>query len=320
MIRYLSCKNAQIVESADQAKVSSLLAEPDAKLWVDIHLDNTREIQWLEETFHFHPLTIEDCTHRNQRPKVEDYDDYFFLVLHTCRHNSTQDQLETQEIHLFVSTHFIVTVRGESSPQLDLVYQRYRSEASLWAKGVDFLLYRISDALMDNYFPLLDDIEEKLDQLEDKILEGLDEDALKQLFILKRNLSFLRKVVSPLRDAFSTLGRREISPVSEKTAIYLRDIHDHLIRATELINSYRDTVGSALDIYLSSVSNRMNDIMKRLAVVATIFLPLSFLAGFFGMNFEAMPFGNIRLFILSLAIFVAVPATMAWWFYRKRWF
>ncbi|MCI0528679.1 MAG: hypothetical protein L0Y56_14675, partial [Nitrospira sp.] len=202
---------------------------------------------------------------------------------------------------------------------LDLVYQRYRSEALLWTKGVDFLLYRISDALVDNYFPLLDEVEDKLDQLEDKILVGLDEDALKQLFMLKRSLSFLRKTVSPLRDAFNVLGRGDLSPVSEKTAIYLRDIHDHLIRATELINSYRDTVGSALDIYLSTVSNRMNEIIKRLAIVATIFLPLSFLAGFFGMNFEAMPFGNIRLFVLSLALFVALPATMAWWFYRKRW-
>lgn len=320
MIRYLYCKNGHIVESMDHAKVSSLLAEPDAKFWVDIHWENTREMQWLEETFRFHPLTIEDCTHRNQRPKVEDYDDYFFLVLHGCKHNHTQEELETQEIHLFVSAHYIVTVRGEASSQLDLVYQRYRSEAPLWAKGVDFLLYRISDALVDNYFPLLDEIEDKLEQLEDKILVGLDEDALKQLFMLKRNLSFLRKVVSPLRDAFSILGRREISPVSEKTAIYLRDIHDHLIRATELINSYRDTVGSALDIYLSTVSNRMNDIMKRLAVVATIFLPLSFLAGFFGMNFQAMPYGNIGFFGMSLALFVGLPVTMAWWFYHKRWF
>ncbi len=319
MIRYLYCKNAQLGEGMDQAKVSSLLAEPDAKLWVDIHWENTREMQWLEETFRFHPLTIEDCTHRNQRPKVEDYDDYFFLVLHGCKHNHTQEELETQEIHLFVSTNYIVTVRGEASPQLDLVYQRYRSEAPLWTKGVDFLLYRISDALVDNYFPLLDEVEDKLDQLEDKILVGLDEDALKQLFMLKRSLSFLRKTVSPLRDAFNVLGRGDLSPVSEKTAIYLRDIHDHLIRATELINSYRDTVGSALDIYLSTVSNRMNEIIKRLAVVATIFLPLSFLAGFFGMNFEAMPFGNIRLFVFSLALFLALPATMAWWFYRNRW-
>lgn len=319
MIRFLYSKNGHIVEGLDPAKVPSFLAEPDAKLWVDIQWENNREIQWLEQTFRFHPLTIEDCTHRNQRPKVEDYDGYFFAALHSSTFRHPEKELDTQETHFFVASNYMVTVRDEASPQLDWVYQRYKTEAALWGRGIDFLFYRVSDALMDSYFPLLDEIEDRIDQLEDQILIGPDEDTLKQLFVLKRDLTFLRKVVSPLRDVFSILGRREVSPVSEKTAIYLRDIHDHLIRATELINSCRDTVGGALDIYLSTVSKRMNEIMKRLAVVATIFLPLSFLAGFFGMNFQNMPYGDIRLFALSLALFLGVPSFMAWWFYRKRW-
>lgn len=319
MIRYLYCKNAHVVEGLDTAKVSSLLAEPDIKMWIDIQWETSREIQWLEETFHFHPLSIEDCTHRNQRPKVEDYDGYLFAVLHSCALRSSGGDLDTQETHFFVAPQYIVTVRAEASPQLDLVYQRYRVEAGIWNKGTDFLFYRLSDALMDSYFPLLDEIENNIDELEDKILIDPDENILKQLFMLKKYLTFLRKVVSPLRDVFNILGRRDVSPVSERTAIYFRDVHDHLLRGSELINSYRDMVGGALDIYLSTVSNRMNEIIKRLAVVATIFLPMSFLAGFFGMNFQAMPYGDGSFFLVSIAIFLGLPSMMAWWFYRKRW-
>jgi len=320
MIRFLYSKNGHIVEGLDPAKVSSFLAEPDAKLWVDIQWENSHEIQWMEQTFRFHPLTIEDCTHRNQRPKVEDYDDYFFAVLHSSTFRHAEKEVDTQETHFFVASNYMVTVRDEASPQLDFVYQRYKTETALWGRGIDFLFYRVSDAQMDSYFPLLDEIEDHIDQLEDKILVSPAEDTLKQFFVLKRDLTFLRKVVSPLRDVFNILGRGDLSLVSEKTAIYFRDIHDHLTRATELINSYRDMVGGALDIYLSTVSNRMNEIIKRLAVVATIFLPLSFLAGFFGMNFQIMPYGNVRLFILSLSLFIGLPAVMAWWFYRKQWF
>ena len=320
MIRYLYCKKTEVVEGADLAKVPNLLADPDIKLWVDIQWESSQEIQWLEEIFRFHPLTIEDCTHRNQRPKLEDYNGYFFAVLHSFTLRHPEEEVDTQETHFFVASSYMVTVRAEASPQLDSVYQRYRTDAVMWEKGIDFLFYRASDALVDSYFPLLDEIEDDIDKLEDKILAGPDRETLNQLFVLKRVLSFLRKIFSPLRDVFNTLARRDTSLVSEKTAVYFRDIHDHLTRATELINSNRDMVGGALDIYLSTISNRMNDIIKRLAVVATIFLPLSFLAGFFGMNFQTIPYENTRLFFLSLALFVGLPATMAWWFYRKRWF
>ena len=320
MIRYLYCKNSQVVEGLEPAKVSSLLAEPDAMLWVDIQWESPQEIQWLEQTFRFHPLTIEDCTHGNQRPKVEDYNGYFFAVLHSFTLIHPEKELVTQETHFFVAPTYMVTVRAEASSQLDLVYQRYKNEVALWGRGIDFLFYRVSDALVDSYFPLLDEIENDIDQMEDKILVDPGGDILKQLFVLKRDLTFLRKVVSPLRDVFNILVRRDTSLVSEKTAVYFRDIYDHLTRAVEFINSYRDMVGGALDIYLSTVSNRMNEIIKRLAVVATIFLPLSFLAGFFGMNFQIMPYGNIKLFILSLSLFIGLPAVMAWWFYRKQWF
>jgi magnesium transporter len=320
MIRFLYCRNGHIVDGSEIAKVSSFLAEPDAKLWVDIQWESPQEVQWLEQTFRFHPLTIEDCTHRNQRPKVDDYDDYFFVVLHSSILHHPEKEVDTQETHFFVASNYLVTVRNDKTPQLDFVYQRYKHETALWTRGIDFLFYRISDALMDSYFPILDKIEDHIDQLEDHILAGPNEDTLKQLFVLKRDLTLLRKTVSPLRDAFNILGRGDVSPVSEKTAIYFRDIHNHLTRATELINSYRDMVGGALDIYLTTISNRMNGIMKRLAAVATIFLPLSFLAGFFGMNFQVIPYGNPVLFTLSILLFIGLPVIMAWWFYRKQWF
>ena len=320
MIRYLYCKKTEVEEGMDLARVPILLADPDIKLWIEIRRESSQEIQWLEEVFRFHPLTIEDLTHRKQRPKLEDYNGYFFAVLHSFTLRHPEEEVDTQETHFFVASNYMVTFREEASPKLDLVYQRYRNDVVLWDKGIDFLFYRISDALVDSYFPLLDEIEDDIDKLEDNILAGPDEDTLKQLFVLKRALSFLRKIMSPLKDVFNILARRDTLLVSEKTAIYFRDIHDHLTRATELINSYRDMVGGALDIYLSTLSNRMNDIIKRLAVVATIFLPLSFMAWFFGMNFQAIPYGNTRLFVLSLAMIVGLPATMAWWFYRKGWF
>lgn len=203
---------------------------------------------------------------------------------------------------------------------VDACLKKCKYESQTLEKGCDFVFHMLSDFLVDRYFPLLDTIEDKIDELEDKVLSSPNREFLTKIFLLKQDLVTLRKIVAPLREVFGLIHRRESGIIKEKTYLYIRDVHDHLIRIHDMIDTYRDMMGNILDIYLSTVSNGLNEVMKRLTIIATIFLPLGFVTGFFGMNFQNMPFANNLIFMIALILCILIPIGMLYWFYKQGWF
>ncbi len=295
--------------------------EHDQFFWLDLSAPSHEDIERLRELFGFHPLALEDTEEFRQRPKLDDYGDHVFLVFYGCLPDTAgEDPL--QEVHLFISGQYLVTIHDKPLPALDeqrlaLVGRVLHSE--------QFVLYRVLDALTDSFFPRLSEMDDEIDELEAAVLANPTDIQLQRLFSLKRQLISMRKVVSPQRDLFA----RSIDQIAELPGLqlderdYFRDIYDHLIRISDLIDSYRDLLSGATDLYLSTVSNRQNDVMKQLTVIATIFLPLSFITGFFGMNFAFMVTHVIHaswtFFALGIGSMVLTGVALLIYFRRKGW-
>ena len=262
--------------------------ERDHFFWLDLTAPSRDELTRLHEIFGFHPLALEDTEQFGQRPKLDNYGNYVLLVFYGGRSDQWRDGAEPLcEVHLFISGQFIVSVHREQLPPLD----RQREQLDgLALHSEQFLLYRVLDALTDSFFPILADMDDEIDELEAAVLANPTDRQLQRLFALKRQLVAMRKVVSPQRDLFA----RSIDQLAELPGLelderdYFRDVYDHLIRISDLIDSYRDLLSGATDLYLSTVSNRQNEVMKQLTMIATIFLPLAFITGFFGQNFGFM--------------------------------
>jgi len=287
-------------------------------VWLDVSAPTEDDLAWLARAYDFHPLALEDCRNFNQRAKVEAYHGYLFLSLTTTARKD--GELVPQEMEAFLGTDYLITVHREPLPAIGAVREHWKTNAR-----ADFLLYLIADHMVDVYFPMLDEIEDEIDQLEDAILENATQATLHRIFTLKQQLVFLRKMTAPMRDVMNALaGTRwattEGRPyIDAQTALYFRDAYDHLTRIYDLIETSRDLLGNALDAYLSTVSNRLNEVMKRLTLITTIFMPISFLVGFGGMNFQQMPFDNPIAFGILITLLVIAPITMFVWFWRSRW-
>jgi magnesium transporter len=292
--------------------------------WIDLRDQDHGQLELLRERFDFHPLTIEDCNHLDQRPKLEEYRDHLFLVTQGFVSGEDACDLELQELHAFLADDYLVTVHQKPMPALEGVWSRLAAEPKLLERGVDFAYYLVADRMVDNHFPILDRFADELDELEDSVLESPKRVDLLRIFELKRSLVLMRKVLSPQRDVQGLLSKRGDPRIAERTAVYMRDVYDHLVRINEAIEANRDLLGNALEAYLSAVSQRTNEIMKYLTVMSAIFLPLSFLVGFFGQNFEDLP--GIRDWVHSkplmwtmIAACLALPAAMLGWFKHKDW-
>lgn len=281
-------------------------------VWLDVSAPTEDDLAWLARTYAFHPLAIEDCRHFNQRAKVEAYPDYLFLSLSAIRRHDSE--LVPQEMEAFLGADFLITVHRDAHDAL--TQARYHWKANLRA---DFLLYLIADHIVDTYFPLLDEIEEEIDELEDAVLASATQATLHRIFTLKQQLVALRRVIAPMREVMNMLASTRYTLIDEHTALYFRDVYDHLIRIYDLIETSRDLLGNVLDAYLSIISNRLNEVMKRLTLITTVFMPISFLVGFGGMNFAHIPFDDARAFWLMLALLIITPALMTLWFWRSKW-
>jgi magnesium transporter len=274
------------------------LIDSSTRFWLDLAgLDNETAESVLRDTFGFHPLAVEDAEHFGQRPKLDTYDGYALLVVYGASASGT-----LVEVHCFYTETYLVTVHHDPCPDFNSLADRLRQRVGPRPDHV-MLLYRVVDILVDGYFPVLARLDDEIDDLEDQILKRPTEQQLGQLFDMKRSLIAMRKVVTPQRDIFAALLSEQdslpgMTPDAER---YFRDLYDHLIRISDLVDSYRDLMSGALDTHLSTVSNRLNVVMKQLTILATIFLPLSFLTGFFGQNFAWMV---NRL--SSLGVFLAV--------------
>ena len=267
-----------LTDEVTRPNIERALKEDDL-LWLDLADTDPDTIALLREVFKLHPLAIEDAQEFNQRPKIEDYDDFVSLVAYGAQN---LDQ-PLAEVHAFYAEHFLVTVHRDAVPAIEHACHaltRVPTNRRLVA------LYRVLDALVDSMFPYLAALDDRIDDLQDEIFVSPKQEQLSALFALKRQLVDMRKLVTPQRDMVSTLltGVVPIAGMTPDTERYIRDLYDHLIRISDLVDSYRDLLGGSLEAYMSMVSNRLNDQMKQLTIIATVFLPLSFLTGFFGQN------------------------------------
>jgi magnesium transporter len=290
--------------------------------WLDLTDPSAAEVDQLGEIFAFHSLALEDTAHFGQRPKLDDYGDYGFLVFYGARQRRHDDVDLLREVHLFVSGQYIVSVHREPLPALDV--ERSRLEREL-VGSEQVVLYGIVDSLTDTFFPLLAAIGDEIDTLEEAVIASPTHEQLQRLFGLKRQLVSLRKVVTPQRDLFAHSVERlaQLPGFVLDKHDYFRDVEDHLIQASGLIDSYRELLRGATDLYMSTVNNEQAGVMKQLAVVGTVFLPLSFITGFFGMNFGWLVNQGIApawtFWALGVGSILATCAGLLVFFRRKGW-
>jgi magnesium transporter len=326
MIRsiYFPSKDTPPLRDLSHADLVSSLQNQNGLLWVsleDLSDDEAHEI--LAGIFQFHPLAIEDCISVGyQTPKIDDFGSYIFLITHAISSNGLNSLENTQELDIFLGTNFLVTsFRAKHLNATEYLWDRIIRDDRMNRNGSDFLCHAILDHLVDEYFPVIDQMEEEIEEIEDVVLENPDPEILARILELKHNILFFRRLVAPQREVMNRLSRDEFEMIDAKSRIYYRDIYDHLVRIQDLSESLRDIIGGVLDIYLNSTSLRLNTIMKALTVVSTIFLPLTFVAGVYGMNFQYMPEIYWRGgYLFVWVIFALIVGGMLYYFKKKKWF
>jgi len=303
----------------DRATVEGLVSD-QRFFWLDLFQPNEADFQILRDVFKFHPLSIEDSEHFGQRPKLDEYDDFVFLVVY----GASPDEDRLVEVHCFYSERFLITVHRDEAPAFSDLRDRYGKRDHPIVDPAA-LLYRIVDGLVDSFFPILAEFDDRIDELEDQIFVSGGDKQLQEIFRMKRLLVGMRQVISPQRDMFASLigGVSELPGMNEKDERYFRDVYDHLIRISDLIDTYRDLLTGAMDVYLTTVSNRLNVVMKQLAIIATVFLPLSWLTGFFGQNFGFLVRkigGSGSFVVFGLGSELIAVAILYMVFKRRGWF
>ena len=318
---------AEQVDESRPTKTSGLvgLRKKTGVCWVNVvGLGSEPILRGIAESFGIHPLAMEDVINTHQRPKVEEYGEHLFVVLRLPR---AGDVLSVEQISLYAGPGFVVTFQEFEGDCFDPVRERIRKKRGrIRGLGADYLMYALIDAVADHYFPLLELYGDKLDSLEDEIIAGASSDVMRRLLEVKRELLRLRRSVWPLRDALRLLltGAHEL--VTDDTRLYLRDCYDHLVVAVEMLDSHREVDSNLVSVHLSVVSQRMNEIMKVLTIIATVFIPLGFVAGLYGMNFdrETSPWNMPELawyygYPFALGLMAAISGALLWFFYRKGW-
>jgi magnesium transporter len=296
--------------------------ERDTITWVIVEgLADVDIVGEIGNKFGIHPLVLEDILNTNQRPKFEEYDDYLFLVLKSCQPESKQFSVAYEQISLLILGNIVFTFKEKTDDILNPILQRIRtSKGRFRSLGADYLAYVILDTIVDNNFILMDVLDEAITLVEDSLLNEPTLVTLNEIQKIKRELITIRRYLSPVRELMTGLLRSESKLIHESTQIYFRDVSDHIIRVIELIESYRDILSGLLDIYVSSVNNKMNEVMKVLTVFASIFIPLTFLTGIYGMNFEYMPELKWKwAYPVLWAIFITIPIVLIVYFKKKKW-
>ena len=262
-----------------------------AVTWINIDgIHNVELVEKMGRQFNLHPLTLEDIVHPGQRPKFEEYDNYLFIVVRMLQYSVENVTVTSEQVSFILSDHTLITFQETVGDVFEQVRQRIRADKGRARKmGADYLAYALIDAVVDNYFAILEAMGEKIEALEEQLLSRPDESTLSTIHYMKRELMLLRKSIWPLRELLGAMQRTESTLITAGIRVFIRDVYDHCIQILDIIESFRDVVSGMIDLYLSSVSNRMNAAMKVLTIIATLFIPLSFIAGVFGMNFKHMP-------------------------------
>lgn len=289
-------------------------------LWVNVDgLGDESVLRYLGQLFKLHPLALEDVASLRQRPKVDDYDHTLYTAMRMF--SLQDDKLFSEQVSFFLGSDFVLTFQENEGDCLDPVRERIRKKGGIvCSMNADYLLYCLIDAIIDAYFPVLEAYDVRMEDLEEQILGQPDESTMSQLFAVKHDLTSLRRTLWPVREMAGALAHSESPLISPPTLLYLRDCQDHAVRLLELAESYRETGSTLMDFYLSSISSRMNEIMKVLTIIATIFIPLTFIAGIYGMNFKEMPELEMHHgYFIVLGVMTLIGAGMLIWFIRKGW-
>jgi magnesium transporter len=278
-------------------------------------------IEKVGQHFDIHPLTLEDVVSTGQRPKVEDFENYLFVVLKMLSFDESTGHISSEQISLILGKHYLFSFQEQAGDVFDQVRQRIRqAKGRIRRSGCDYLAYALTDAVVDHYFGVLEKLGEKIEDLEEELLKEPTLKTLQTIHSLKREILYFRKQVWPLREVLSALVKDQSNLIEDMTQVFLRDVYDHTIQVIDTIESLRDVLSGLQDLYLSTISNRMNEVMKVLTMMATIFIPLTFIAGIYGMNFEYMPELKWKWsYPVLWGVLVAIFVSMLIWFKRKRW-
>lgn len=288
--------------------------------WIDGENLTDEEIGLLQERFDLHPLAIEECRQPAQRAKVDEYGNHLFIVAQAITHRQAHTRpLHFEQLDAFLSRECLITLHHGPVAPLETVWKRFTLGAVPSQRSAPFLYYLVIDAIVDDVFPIIDELSDQIETLEAEIIRSFKGNELPRLLRIRRLLTSMRRILAPERDVLAVLLRHGDPRFDEQTSVYFRDVYDHLVRAFEQIEVERDMLGNATDAYHSVLANRTNDVMKQLTIFASIFLPLTFLTGLFGENFSAMPFTSRLLFYLQFILLLGIPAGMTYWFWRKRW-
>jgi len=308
------------LEEVSRDAVGDLVWRGDANLWFHFDTPNEAELQFLQEDLKIHHLTIEDVVTQNQRPKIEAFEDYVYMAIHPLTH-SKKWQIEPSELDLLLSRNWIVSVHYGPLPGLIENGHVHERLANALGRGTDFLLYTFVDLVVDSYFPILDEIEDEIDSLEERLLAQARSADMNRLLAFKRSLVHVRRAVSPQREVFNQLTRHEFPFVRPENLVYFRDVYDHLLRITEELDSLRDILSSALEVHLASTSNQLNLTMKRLTAWGTIFVVITAIAGIYGMNFKFMPELEWRYgYFAAIAAMAVISLALFFYFKKKDYF
>jgi magnesium transporter len=288
-----------------------------------IYITGLAEVKTIEDVgkiFNLHPLVLEDILNPHQRPKFEDYGNYIFIVLKRLLWNDQNEIFESEQISLILGPSYVILFSEFESDTFKPILDRIKAaRGRIRGMKADYLAYALIDVIVDNYFRVLEDIREMIDNLEENLVQNPEPDLLQSIHKLKKNTIDLRRSIWPLRELISKLQREQSKLIGDELQIYIRDVYDHIFRISDLLDNYRDIIFGMLDMYLSSLSNKMNDIMKVLTMISTIFIPLSFLAGFYGMNFIIYPNFQQDLLIILIIVMIVIAISMLLLFRKKKW-
>jgi magnesium transporter len=311
-----------VCEGAEAAKrqISESLAT-GVPIWVDMEAPESDEVAILSDVFHFHPLAIQDCLDGLQRPKLDEYPGYLFAIVHAVSGETTGGVFRPAEFDLFISRDYVVTFHSQRASSLDHLYKDYCQSAAWRDRSTGFLVQAIMGTLVDDYFPVIDNMEDRLEGIEHRIFQKPDRDLLALSFKLRRSIFMVRKSLSPEREVLNGLLRRDFAFMRPEDRAYFMDVYDRILRLFDFADNLHELLSNAMESYLSSISNRLNETMKVLTVISTIVMPLTLIAGIYGMNFAYMPEIHWRYgYPVALLSMVVVTVIMLIYFRRKGWF
>lgn len=298
------------------------LRDSPSVTWLNFSgLANVENIRQLGEVFGLHPLVMEDILHVGQRPKLELYDKYVYLVVKMIYRGENGKDISYEQLSLVLGKNYVLSFQEREGDVFNNIRERIRNnKGRLRKSGADYLVYSLLDSVVDNYFPALEKVGDRVEDIEERLTGNPEHEVLQDIYRLKREVLFLRKSIWPIREVLAALMRQDTDLVTSNTITYLRDVYDHSIQVMDVVETYSDMLSELLDVYISSVSNRMNEIMKTLTILSTIFLPLTFIVGLYGMNFKYMPeLQNDMAYPLVLIGMTGVSVLMLYYFRRKGW-